>query len=547
MLTRPFVPSVRGFAVLVALAALVALRPGPARAAEPLPLPPGIIQEIGLPASSDYPWQFAFGPEEGIWYTEGSERLERATQGGIQNGIFEVQFGQNMGSPERGFYGQLIRGSDGAMWFTETGFEYGRGEVLGRITPTGGVTEKYVTPPGGSIGGLARGPNAAVWFTASNSGGEIGRVTSEGEVKDWSVPTGTAPDRPAVSEPGPLIEGPDGNMWFIDWGTNSEGHSLVGRVTPTGEIREFPLPQALYYSGSLAAGPAGAIWIGTTPGTVYAVKPDGSTITYTPPRITGNIEGLAAGPEGNLWYGNGSVLGRLTPTGEGTLFAEPRNWGSPMLGPDGRLWFTAGKGFAALAPPLAPVLLAPPTISGEPVDGHFLTATSGEWANTPSTFSYQWSVCDATGANCEWAIGETGHSIALLAGEVGKTLRFGVRASGAGGTGTTISAPSAVVRSAPVTGGGSGQLNSYVKLDPTLGTTVTWQFGWSRRGTAVKALHLHGIPAGGEVEIRCRAHPCGFSQRRYPAARRKGAEEVQARTLSVLPWGASRTFGSLDR
>jgi hypothetical protein len=44
--------------------------------------------------------------------------------------------------------------------------------------------------------------------------------------------------------------------------------------------------------------------------------------------------------------------------------------------------------------------VTPPTIAGTPHPGATLTADRGRWAGGPSSFTYQWNDCDATGANC---------------------------------------------------------------------------------------------------------------------------------------------------
>jgi hypothetical protein len=44
--------------------------------------------------------------------------------------------------------------------------------------------------------------------------------------------------------------------------------------------------------------------------------------------------------------------------------------------------------------------VTPPAIAGTPHPGATLTADRGRWAGGPSSFTYQWNHCDATGANC---------------------------------------------------------------------------------------------------------------------------------------------------
>jgi hypothetical protein len=44
--------------------------------------------------------------------------------------------------------------------------------------------------------------------------------------------------------------------------------------------------------------------------------------------------------------------------------------------------------------------VVPPAIAGTPQLGATLTADRGRWAGGPTSFTYQWNDCDATGANC---------------------------------------------------------------------------------------------------------------------------------------------------
>src|SRR5258707_5139054 len=104
------------------------------------------------------------------------------------------------------------------------------------------------------------------------------------------------PPPTAGSAPYGSTTGPDGALWFTEFGTNK-----IGRIATTGAITEFQL------SLGLNAGPAG----------------------------------ITAGPDGALWFANSSGIGRITTAGVITQFAS--SMGSPQgitVGPDGALWYT---------------------------------------------------------------------------------------------------------------------------------------------------------------------------------------------------------------
>jgi hypothetical protein len=73
--------------------------------------------------------------------------------------------------------------------------------------------------------------------------------------------------------------------------------------------------------------------------------------------------------------------------------------------------------------------LTPPTIAGTPQAGQTLTADPGQWAGAPSSLSYQWSRCDAAGANCVPIAGAVSQTYVLGTGEAGARISVTVTAS----------------------------------------------------------------------------------------------------------------------
>jgi virginiamycin B lyase len=52
-----------------------------------------------------------------------------------------------------------------------------------------------------------------------------------------------------------ITSGPDGNLWF----TEQDGNR-IGRITPTGQITEFPITTAHSAPSEITSGPDGAVW-----------------------------------------------------------------------------------------------------------------------------------------------------------------------------------------------------------------------------------------------------------------------------------------------
>ena len=128
----------------------------------------------------------------------------------------------------------------------------------------------------------------------------------------------------------------------------------------------------------------------------------------------------------------------------------------------------------------APVNQSLPTIAGSAVLGQALTATSGSWSNSPTSFTYRWLRCDAGGANCAEIGGATGSGYTVADPDVGKTLRVKVTASNADGTGQATASPTAVVTASAASVSTS---DPAVSGSPVDGQTLTaTSGGWA--GTA---------------------------------------------------------------
>ncbi len=93
---------------------------------------------------------------------------------------------------------------------------------------------------------------------------------------------------------------------------------------------------------------------------------------------------------------------------------------------------------------------APTTISGSATEGSALSASTGTWTNTPTSYGYAWQRCNA-GA-CQ-NVGAPTSTYVLGSSDVGSTVRVFVTASNASGSGSATSAPTGTVASS---GGSSG-------------------------------------------------------------------------------------------
>jgi subtilisin family serine protease len=106
-------------------------------------------------------------------------------------------------------------------------------------------------------------------------------------------------------------------------------------------------------------------------------------------------------------------------------------------------------GSAPPPPPAPPANTSPPTISGTPQAGQTLSASTGSWTGSPTSYAYQWERCDSGGTSCSDVAGATAASYALTSADVGATMRVTVGAANSAGATAATSAATALVAAAP--------------------------------------------------------------------------------------------------
>ncbi|HET8558300.1 MAG TPA: hypothetical protein VFL58_13425 [Gaiellaceae bacterium] len=130
-----------------------------------------------------------------------------------------------------------------------------------------------------------------------------------------------------------------------------------------------------------------------------------------------------------------------------------------------------------------PVGTAAPTISGTAQEGQTLSTTNGTWSNSPTSYAYAWSLCDASGGSCAPIATATAATYTAVTADVGHTLRVTVTAKNTDGSGTATSAASAVVsdKTAP-----TPTTAPSISGTPAVGSTLTASQGtWSGSPTSV--------------------------------------------------------------
>ena len=164
---------------------------------------------------------------------------------------------------------------------------------------------------------------------------------------DYMVPPGRS------SWPYSMVVGSDKNFWFVELGGRK-----VGRITTTGVITEFPIPNAQALLG-IASGPDGNLWFtDTMAGRIGHISTSGADVVQYSLAAGSFPQGITTGPDGNLWFVEQKQtgdyeIGKITTAGKimsystkevgGTFQVygvdSPSSYGVITAGPDGNLWF----------------------------------------------------------------------------------------------------------------------------------------------------------------------------------------------------------------
>jgi hypothetical protein len=107
----------------------------------------------------------------------------------------------------------------------------------------------------------------------------------------------------------------------------------------------------------------------------------------------------------------------------------------------------------------SPVVTAVPAVTGNVIVGDAVTASSGSWSNSPSSYGYQWQDC--VGSSCSSISGATGSSYTVQSSDVGHSLAVVVTATNSSGSNGAGSFDTAAVLPSTI---GAGNFVSAIDL-----------------------------------------------------------------------------------
>jgi hypothetical protein len=161
-------------------------------------------------------------------------------------------------------------------------------------------------------------------------------------------------------------------------------------------------------------------------------------------------------------------------------------------------------GAASARTSTAPRNTSSPTVTGTAREGNTLTAHNGGWANSPTSFTYQWQRCAPDGSGCTDIAGETKQTYTLASADVDHTLRVVVTATNADGSNSANSATTAAVssKSAPINTvkpAISGTASVGQELSASTGTwtggVTSYSYQWQKCTAAAVCTDVDGATA----------------------------------------------------
>jgi streptogramin lyase len=262
--------------------------------------PAGAVTEFPLPTTGAYPTALIAAPDGNLWFTEpaaiGRITLTGAVTEYPVNGLLMPG---------------LALGRDQVLWFAEMspGDPTREAGKLGRISLTGAVSETPLAA-GVSPTAVAAGPDGAMWFAeASLVGGvsglapKLGRVGPSGAITEFSLPATAGQIRY-------MTTGPDGNLWFTEDANNpsdKQASGKLGRMTPTGTVTEFPLPAGNPFVNCITPGRDNTLWLCGRG--LLRVTLDGTFSAIALPTLGNMVTGIAPTAQGIVWFAEASANG----------------------------------------------------------------------------------------------------------------------------------------------------------------------------------------------------------------------------------------------
>lgn len=236
------------------------------------------------------------------------------------------------------FPGILAIDSEDNVWFTMggggfAGIEIPPRNLIGRLTLDGDIKIYSVPTQASGPSGIVVSPDGMV-FTTELFGNKIARIDPlKHVIEEHPAPT---PD----SWPTGLALDGEGNLWF-----NETKGNKIGCLSRSGNITEFPVPTPGSRSTGLAVDPQGNVWIAEREGNkIGCLRRDGTFLEFSIPTPQAKPTGLTLDSQGRVWFAErqGNKIGVLE-NGQIREYPLPNPNSGPfsvLVDQEGQVWFT---------------------------------------------------------------------------------------------------------------------------------------------------------------------------------------------------------------
>ncbi|HTU82512.1 MAG TPA: hypothetical protein VMF61_10305 [Candidatus Acidoferrales bacterium] len=243
------------------------------------------------PILGTVPMGISVGADKNLWFAENQGgKIGKITTAGV---VTTYAIPVPKGATSQPAWTTL--GPDGRIWFVDQGINGALG--FGAVSTSGKIV-RYPLPARSDPVEIVAGPDKNLWITDGGLNAILVASTSGKIVATHKLPT-------ADAAPWGIAVGPDKNLWFAEFQGNK-----IGRITTGGQIKEWTVPSAFAGPLNVAAGPDGNVWFTETgggfwnfAGKVGYVTTDGSRIREFPSTpVSAHVHDLAFDAGGMLWY-----------------------------------------------------------------------------------------------------------------------------------------------------------------------------------------------------------------------------------------------------
>jgi len=328
---------------------------------------PTVIHEYPIPVSANPSPELGpitSGPDGNVWFgdvwcdTTVDGPCARPSIGRITPSGAITEYRD---TTEYGYPVSLAVGADGAIWFIG---DYSFGTDLSALVvasiSSSGIYGAHFTPQGSAsvccvANGGAAGPDGNIWWTAiwqTRYVALVGKTSPTDSGIGYPVPSLPTSAFPNF-EPMMIAAGPDGNLWFtaqgLDLNGTYDGQDFVVKITTSGVMTQFPIPTAHARALTIVKGPDGNLWFcESNANKIGKITTSGVITEYTLPHSGSGPNGLTVGPDNELWFTeyNRKMIGRLTTTGSESEYPVPSGASPDNIAPgaDGTLYFVETGG-----------------------------------------------------------------------------------------------------------------------------------------------------------------------------------------------------------